>query len=264
MAFETKFISITQVTDTPSSATCKVEILFELNGPHSNIDLVQVYAIPAGQTISNGLGNVVDSVDVSIPENQYASVPELPAGSSFTIALCPRSKTGSTLDDQIDGQYWETFCVFQPFTTTLTLGIGSPQVSVSSIKPATLNQPNQVAIAYSGNDYTDGQVLWGPVNNPRQTEVSFQPAEPGNEPVYNGTYTANIPPALQGQILSFTVQVKNSYTDDSLWYPTTIGVLSARNYRSVSQFLQASNVQLPTGIKYLLKGGHSVRALLQI
>lgn len=264
MAFETKFISIKQMTHDRSSATCKVNILFELNGPHSNIDLMQVYAIPAGQTVSNGLGDVVDSVDISIPESQYASVPDLPAGSSFMIALCPRSKTGDTLDDQIAGQYWETYCVFQPFTTQLTLGIGDPQVSVSSIQPATLNHPNEVTIAWSGDNYTDGQVLWGPVRNPRQNLVPFQPTDQGNEPNYTGKYTANIPPALQGQILSFTVQVRNSFNDATLWYPTTIGALSAWNYRSVRQFLQASDVQFPTGIKQFLKGGHSVRAVMQI
>jgi hypothetical protein len=102
------------------------------------------------------------------------------------------------------------------------------------------------------------------VKNPRQNVSSFQATDQGTEPNYSGQYTANIPLALQGQILSFTVQVRNQFNDATLWYPTTIGVISARNYRSLRQFLQASNVQLPTGIRHLLRGAHSVRALMQI
>lgn len=260
--FEINFLSIKQTTNT--SPTCKVQINFQVTGPHTSIDLVQVYAVNSVDTAPNGLGDVVDTVDLTITEFQYTSQPDLPAGSAFTIALCPRSKTGDTLDDQIDGQYWESYCVYQPFTTQLTPGIGAPQVSVSSIEPATLNHPNEITIAWSGDNYTDGQVLWGTLKTPRQNVIPFQPTDQGNEPNYNGQYTANIPSALQGQILSFTVQVRNSFNDATLWYPTTIGVLSARNYRSLRQFLQASGVNFPASIRQILKTGHSIRALMQI
>jgi hypothetical protein len=150
--FTISFVSIKQMTDT--SPTCKVQILFQITGPHTGIDLVQVYAIPAGQTVSNGLGDVVDSVDLTITEFQYNSLVDLPAGTSFTIGLCPRSKTGDTLDDQTEGEYWEAFCIFQSFTTTLTPAIGDPSVGVSSIEPFTLNHPNQLTISWSSADYT--------------------------------------------------------------------------------------------------------------
>src|SRR5579884_3992198 len=90
--FSVDFIGIKQMTYT--SPTCKVEINFQITGPHSGVDLVQVYAVNAADPISNGLGDVVDSVDLSITEHQYTSTVDLPAGSAFTIALCPRSKTG--------------------------------------------------------------------------------------------------------------------------------------------------------------------------
>lgn len=260
--FAIGFLSIKQMTDT--SPTCKVQILFQITGPHAGIDLVQVYAIPAGQTTSNGLGDVVDSVDLTITDSQYHSLVDLPAGTSFTVGLCPRSKTGDTLDDQTEGEYWEAFCIFQAFTTTLTPAIGDPSVSVTSIEPFTLNHPNQLTISWSGADYTDGQVLWGPLNNPRANQYSFQTTDVGNVPSYQGSHTFVIPRPLQGRILSFTVQVRNKFNDAPLWFPTTIGVLSARNYLSVRQFLQASNVQFPTGVRRLLHGAHSLRALMQI
>ena len=136
-------------------------------------------------------------------EFDYPSVPDLPAGTSMTIGLCPRSKTGGVLDDQIDDQYWETYCTFQSFTTTLHVGPGDPQVTVNSIEPATLNNPNQIVIAWSGSDYTNGQVLWGPLNNAREYEWSWTVTDQGNLPQYSGEQAFSIPSALQGKILAF-------------------------------------------------------------
>jgi hypothetical protein len=260
--FAISFISIQQMNHT--SPTCKVQIQFKLTGPHTDIDLVQVYAIPAGQTVANGLGDVVDTVDLTITEFEYNTLVDVPAGTAFTIALCPRSKTGDTLDDQIDGAYWEAVCIFQAFTTTLTPGIGDPLVTVGAIEPLTLNHPNQLTVSWSGTEYTDGQVLWGPVATPKANVSSFQATDQGNQPSYSGHQTFVIPGPLQGKRLSFTVQVRNSFTDYQRWYPTTVGVLAPRNYRSIRQFLEASNVRLPTGVRKLVKGAHSLRALMQI
>jgi hypothetical protein len=261
--FEISFTGIKQITYT--APTCMVDIDFQITGPHSRIDLVQVYAVNTADAAPNGLGDVVDSVDLIINQFQYTSVPKLPAGSAFTIALCPRSKTDGQLDDLTEGEeYWETYCIFQSFTTVLNLGPEDPQVSVVSIQPATLNKPNQINIAWSSYSYTDGQVLWGPVNNSSENNYQFQATDVGNEPSYSGTYTATIPSALRGHILSFTVQVRNQLTDATKWYPTTIGVVSARNYHSARQFLQASDVQFPTGVSRFLNGSHSLRALMQI
>jgi hypothetical protein len=260
--FTINFIEpIKQMTFT--APTCKVEINFHVGGTRIDIDLVQVYAIPAGQgSPSAGLGNVVDSVDLGDAADgpDYSSVPDLPAGTAFTIGLCPRSKTDGTLDDQIDDQYWETFCIFQPFTTTLNFGPGAPQVTVNSIQPYTLKNPNQITISWSGSDYTDGQVLWGPLNNAMEYTYSFVPVDVGNEPSYQGSNSFPIPPVLQGKILSFTVRVRNQFNDATLWFPTTIGVQSARNYHSVRQFLQASDVKLPAQVRH----SPSLRALMQI
>jgi hypothetical protein len=259
--FSINFISITQMTHT--SPTCKVEINFHVGGTRIDIDLVQVYALPAGQAYpSPGLGNVVDSVDLgAITEGpDYSSLVDLPAGSIFAIGLCPRSETDGTLDDQIDDEYWETFCIFQQFTTTLNVGPGNPQVTVKSIQPYTLNNPNQITISWSSSDYTDGQVLWGPLNNQLENEWSWTVSDEGNEPQYSGNQTFTIPSALQGKILAFKVQVRNQFQNATLWSPTTIGVQSARNYHSARQFLQASKVRFPTGVRHL----PSLRALMQI
>lgn len=260
--FTIDFISIKQMTFTSPSATCKVEINFHIGGPHNDIDLVQVYAIPAGLGNSAGLGNVVDSVDVDTTEFDYPSTPDLPAGTSMTIGLCPRSTTGGVLDDQIDDQYWESYCIFRPFTTTLDAGPDDPEVTVSAIEPATLNNPNQITIGWSGSNFTNGQVLWGPLNNAFEYTWSWTVTDQGNEPQYSGQQTFVIPSALQGKILAFRVEVVNTFQDTSLWFPTTIGVQSARNYHSARNFLEASKVSFPTGARHF--GKHSLRALMQI
>jgi hypothetical protein len=248
--FTINFTSIKQMTFT--APTCKVEINFHVGGTRTDIDVVQVYALPAGQAYpSAGLGDVVDTVDLGDPNEgpDYPSTPDLPAGTILAIGLCPRSKTGDTLDDQIDGEYWESFCIFQQFTTTLSVGPSDPQVSVTSIQPYTLKNPNEITISWSGSDYTDGQVLWGPLNNPMEYTYSFQATDVGNVPSYQGSNVFAIPPALQGKILSFAVEVRNQHNDATLWSRTTIGVQSARNYHSVRQFLQVNDVKFPAQVR---------------
>jgi hypothetical protein len=255
--FTIGFKSVTQVNYT--APTCAVNVAFNIGGPHEDIDSVQVYAIPAGPAYpSPGLGNVVDDVDLYMNQFEYATTVQLPAGTSMTIGLCPRSETEGVLDDQIDGQYWETFCIFRQLTTTLNAGPGNPQVTVTSIQPFTLNNPNQITIAWSGSDYTNGNIYWGPLNNQLENEWSWTVTDQGNEPQYSGSNLFPIPSSLQGKILAFKVELVNNYQNTSS--QTIIGVQSARNYHSVRDFLQASNVQFPTGVNH----PPSMRAMMQI
>jgi hypothetical protein len=264
--FEISFDQIRQTTT--GSTTCKVMILFTVLGPKTGIDLVQVYAVqggaPPGPLGPGGSGNVVDTVDLTTTESQYESAITLPAGVAFTLALCPRSKDNGGLSDQVEGESWETFCVFQAFTTSASDNPATPFITVQQPVPATLNHANQITISWESDDYTDGQVIWGPLANPQQTESSFQPVDKGNVPDYTGTYTADITSNLAGQLIAFTVQVRNSFQDASLWFPSHVVVRSAQNYTSVREFLKASNVALPTGISQYFKGTMSLRALMQI
>jgi Tn3 transposase DDE domain len=76
--FEIKFTGVQQIalpqSLEPAPGTCKVLINFNVTGPKSGIDNVQVYAVNAVDTISAGLGNVVDTVDMQIQEYQYTSL----------------------------------------------------------------------------------------------------------------------------------------------------------------------------------------------
>jgi hypothetical protein len=262
MPFSTLFTSIKQMTY--GSPTCKVLILFEMRGSWSEADIVQVYAVNAVNTTSNGLGDIVDTVNINITDFQYSSLPDLQSGAAYSLGLCPRSKTGDVLDDEIEGQPWESFCVFQSFVTKLTDDPAVPQIKVESAEPATLLHPNQITISWSSSAYTDGQVLWGPQTNPQQNVYSFKAVDKGNVPDYTGKYTATIPANLANQVFSFTVQVRNQFQDARRWFGNTVKVLSARNYYSLRQFLLANNVPLPAGIRQYLHGTNSLRTLMQI
>jgi hypothetical protein len=259
--FEIYFTEVRQTTT--GSTTCRVLITFNVTGPKTGIDQVQVYAVQAGSQPA-GLGNVVDTVDLTITESQYSSAITLPAGTAFTLALCPRTLENGTLSDQVEGEYWETFCVYQAFTTYASDNPATPFITVQQPIPATLSHANQITISWQSSDYTDGQVLWGPVTNPQQTTSSFDATDSGNVPDYTGTYTANIPPNLAGQLIEFTVQVRNSFQDAELWFPSHVLARSAQNYTSLRKFLQASNVTPPTGIRQYFKSTASLRALMQI
>jgi hypothetical protein len=201
---------------------------------------------------------------MSISESQYTSLVDLPAGATFTIYLCPRSKTNGGLDDQTEGQYWESYCISQPFTTTLNITGSAPQVPVSSIEPATLLHPNQITIQWwSSFNYTDGQVIWGTLPTPSHV-YSFQTGDRNGEPDYSGQYTATIPAGVGTPLIQFTVKTENNITNPNVWYSTTVAARPARNYHSLVQFLRASNVQLPTGVRQFLHGTSSLRSLMQI
>jgi hypothetical protein len=208
------------------------------------------------------LGNVVDSVDLTITESQYPSTITLLAGTAFKLALCPRTLDNGTLSDKVEGEYWETFCVYQAFTTYASDNPATPLITVQQPIPATLNHANQITIGWQSNDYTDGQVLWGPLTNPQQTVSSFNAGDSGNVPDYTGTYTTDIPSNLAGQLMEFTVQVRNTFQDAKLWFPSHVLVRSAQNYTSLRKFLEASNVAPSTGIKQYFIGTTSLRALM--
>lgn len=259
--FQIRFMNINQRTY--GSPTCKVLILFEIIGTHGDVDIVQIYAVNAVNTTSNGLGDVVDTIDLTITEFKYTSIVDLQSGAAYTLALCPRSKTGDVLDDKVAGEYWNSFCIFQPFVTQLA---DNPrvQINVESAEPATLLHSNQITISWSSSNYTEGQVLWGPQASPHQNVYSFLPGHKGTDPDYTGKFTATIAANQANQVFSFTVQVRNQLQDASLWFGNTVTVRSARNYYSLRQFLLANNVPLPASVRQYLHGTNSLRTLMQI
>jgi hypothetical protein len=105
-------VTPTQLSNpTPSSAS--VQITFTVTGILT--DLVEIYVRGASDQFSDP----VQRVELSPPEINYTSDEiELQAGTQFFFQLCPRNKTGDRLDDEVEGQPFETFCTAQiPFTT---------------------------------------------------------------------------------------------------------------------------------------------------
>jgi hypothetical protein len=259
--FQISFLSIKQMDDLPP--TCNVIISFQVTGPKTGIDLVQVYALNVEDTSPGGTSDIVDSVDMTIPESQYSSSVTLQTGASYNLALCPRTEDDGVLSDEVEGEPWETFCVINPYTTQSNAGTEAPLVSIVSNEPATLLHPNQITISWRSYSYTDGNVLWGPQSEPRRNTYPFTPIG-GNPPSYTGQYTAPIPATLADQALSFTVEVENKFLEPGEFFPTTVIVRSEKNYTSLRQFLVASNVAFPTSVKQYMHGTKSLRALMQI
>ena len=258
--FLISFLSVKQMTF--GSATCKVQINFQVTGPRTGIDFVQVYA---QNLAGNGLGQLADSVDLSITEFQYTTTIDLQSGAAYNLGLCPRSGTPDHPDDQVEGEYWETFCIGQPFVTNIGQTNLTPQVNLTSVEPATLQHANQINITWASNSMTDGKIDWGPTSNPNQHEDSIAPShDNAGNVVYAGPFTANVPSNLAGHVILFTVRVRNNFVNPNLWGTTSTAVQSARNYHSLRDFLTASGVSLPTRLKQHLHGVSSLRAIMQI
>jgi hypothetical protein len=128
-------------------------------------------------------------------------------------------------------------------------GPSKPAVTIKSATAQTLKHPNQIILGWSSYSYNDGNILWGPISNPRMWSHSIKP----KTDTYSGEWTTDRPLASRA-IYSFTVQVKNSLTTN-VWVETTVAAKSAVNFHSVRQFLNASGVQGPSLRKAIGHGG---------
>jgi hypothetical protein len=106
------FTGIRQETFADGNGDVSVLLSYTLPGPHP--DFVECYATNAA---GMGLGVLVDTFDVSLSENDYARSIRLRAGSYYTIGLCPRTGSEDSPDQEIDGSYWESYCVYATLIT---------------------------------------------------------------------------------------------------------------------------------------------------
>jgi hypothetical protein len=261
--FEIKFTSVQQIalpqSLQPAPGTCKVLINFNVTGPKSGIDNVQVYAVNAVDTISAGLGDVVDTVDMQIQEYQYTSLVDLQAGAKYTLALCPRSisDTDGTLDDQTEGEYWESVCVSFPFTTRTSqappISLTPPVIVSVQAVPKSLHQSNGMRISWISSIYYDAwNVTWMlaglPVTRAQSPELDFSGA--------SGSYFC--PPLItptRGEKYSIQVEGGQSLIGGghnwSGWSaPVQVTAIATTN--SLRAFLTASGVHGANGIKTFL------------
>jgi hypothetical protein len=259
--FEINFLGVSQRTF--GSPDCKVLITFEVLGPKSEIDVVQVYAVNStGPT--RGLGDVVDTVEMKV-DYQYSSLVDLQSGAAYNLYLCGRSETNGVLDDTIDGVYWETLCVTQSFVTQLVesppVMYPPPLITNVDPEPATITQPNRIRIGWQSSFEYGKFLIWWTLGQ------TILPQGEVDQTGYSGSWISR--PTVPGLVYSFSVKGGVSsgvlgnwnYSD---WGPT-VKVGAAHNLTSLRQFLERSGID-PTseGVRSLMSPETSLRRFMKL
>jgi hypothetical protein len=261
--FQIRFLSIEQMTFT--SPTCKVLIRFEIDGPKSGVDIVQVYAVNAANAEPSGLGDVVDSVDMTIAEAEYPSVVDLQAGAAYQIHLCPRSKTGDQLDDQTEGAYWETFCIAQTFVTQApgqpTQTYPVPVITSFQSDPADISRPNRITVSWTSAQSYDKFLVWWLIHGMNIPQAEGEIDSGG----YSGSWTAQ--PTQPNVLYDFSLKGGLSafwnfiYSD---WSPP-LQVRAAGNLTSLRKFITGGGTSSNSiHIRPLMKGETSIRKFMHL
>ncbi|MET8681977.1 hypothetical protein ABZW18_31465 [Streptomyces sp. NPDC004647] len=128
-----------------------------------------------------------------------------------------------------------------------------PTVKLLERAPKTLQHENLITISWASYSYTRGNIIWGPQNNPRLFTHNIDP----HGTVYSGEFTTDRPLAPQATY-QFLVQVTNAFHNKTVETPIRVG--SVANFSSVRQFLAASGIPTPAGLRGPLHGSHSLRA----
>lgn len=255
VGFDISFLSVTQVTYGPGT-TCKVLITFQISGTHyvldtegnpTFIDHVQVYAVNAENGGPNGLGDLVDCVDLQLTAFQYSSVVDLQAGASYTLALCPRTENN---DDMIADLYWESLCVYESFTTRVDLPkTGRPRPPIITnlqFRPATIQDDPSIKVTWEADataNYQSFCIRWNQAGHSRAPgEVNYR-----KSPITTGDWIAT-PVFCPGFIYTFSVNggtyggAQINYYD---WGPVA-QIRAGSNLTSLRQFLSISGIS-PVG-----------------
>jgi hypothetical protein len=262
MSFGVQFTGLKQ--QPPLTAT-KATIIAQFAALGVRPDLVQVYAVNLGETDPGGLGDLVDTVDLTIPDPTYASVFTVPAGYFYRIWLCPRSGSKESPEDTTDGVYWETYCVWETIVAQAAPAPGAqrvpPSISGLDAEPATATQPDRITVKWQSPQSYDKYLIWWTEDGQAmdQGEVdgtatagswTASPTVPGR------TYTFSVKGGVSGGILGNYL-----YSD---WSPA-IKLVAPAHRRSLRQFLVASGVNLSAqGVKALLKRQKSLRGFMKV
>ena len=136
------------------------------------------------------------------------------------------------------------------------LPAAKPIVTVVHVQPRTLQSANNIKIAWSSNNYNDGNIVWGPASAPTAFRQNIKPMGE----VYNGSFTTDrtLSPATQ---FRFSVEVRNSLHSPT-WISTTVFVRSAPDTLSVRNFLVASGRPVTTGLATVVGPGRSLHKML--
>lgn len=263
MSFEVRITSITQQQPyTVNVATLLIQ--FQVLGVRP--DFVQVYAVNYGETSPAGLADVADIVDLTIPESGYVSTIKVLAGAIYTIWLCPRSGSKDNPDDQIDGVYWESYCVGQTYVTKAfplpETQRQPPVITAIDARPATMTKPDQITVTWTSQPY-DKFLIWWTQNGLAMDQGEIDNSQSG------GSWVAS--PSVPGARYTFSVKGGVSggiggnylYSD---WGPT-ITATAPRNYSSLRYFLRASGINPGAqGLRSLMHQQHqpSLRKFMKL
>jgi hypothetical protein len=136
------------------------------------------------------------------------------------------------------------------------LHAAKPIVTVVHVQPRTVLSVNSIEIAWTSNNYNDGNIFWGPASAPNAFRRNIRPV--GER--YSGTFVTDRPlqPATQHV---FKVEVRNTLHSPT-WISTSMVVRSAADTLSVRQFLIASGRPVTTGLAALVGPARSLRKML--
>jgi len=261
MAFEIQFTGLKQQPPyTDTTATILAQFAFTGLKP----DFVQVYAVNLGETDPGGLGDIVDTVDLTIPDFNYSSVFTVPAGYFYRIWLCPRSGTKDNPDDQIDGEYWESYCVWQEIVARASPTTGQrqpPWVSGLDPEPLNLKQPDRITVKWSSPQAYDKFLIWWTQNGADMAQGEVDGT------ATSGSWTAS--PTVPGARYTFAVKggVSGGILGNYLYsdWSKAIAVVAAQHSLSLRQFLTSSGINpAAQGVSSLLKGQTSLRKFMKL
>lgn len=237
---------------TPTTAQVKVN--FTLLGILP--DFVQIYASSASGT---GPSQLADTVDMSPPENQYDDIITLQAGIYYTIYACPRTGSKDNLDDQIDGQYWESYCQMETIITQASSSppggnMVPPVITSLTPQPATISQGNRITVAWSSPTHYDKFLVWWTENGIANAQGEIDSG--GN----SGSWTASTFPGNW-----YTFAVEGGVSDGwgynySAWGPT-VRIMGSANLTSLRQYLQSSGV---VSLRSVMHSGDTLRKFMKL
>jgi hypothetical protein len=266
MAIVVQFTNLRQVPPF-DPVTAKVQVGFRILGPEVP-DRVEIYAsVDPGKR-----GTLVDSVEISTPDPSGDSLVDVPAGKLVSILLCPRTVTNGVLDDEIDGQPFEVFCVVNTLTTKAS-DPGStqhpnppppPTITSMTSRQFTLHERSSFFISWSSEQCDNYHLSWrlvkpvpGSTNSGNVQEIAAPP---------NFTFTSRIFESQPGEVYEAQVQAcRHVDLGNDLCSPfsTAASLTIPENTRSLRQFLLLSKVSLPNSVRGIGVAG-SIRRLLRV
>jgi hypothetical protein len=244
-----------------TDTTATIQISFDLLGILP--DIVQIYAENAAGTDP---ANLADTIDINPTENQYTEDFTLLAGTYYTIYACPRTKTNGVLDDQIDGEYWETYCVSSAIVTQepATSGGNLPPPIISKLdpEPATITQGNSITVTWSSSVPYFKIHIGGTENGRAINQQEFDFPDPGSS---SGSWTVSTIPEAH---YTFNAQGGSGLGGDtwSHWGPT-VKITASPNLTSLKQILQHSGINIAgQHLRQLMPSasGGSLRKFMQL